>query len=81
MKELTFYKHSNGKEPVKAWLEQLDVSMRLRILSRLTRIENGNYGDFKKIDDEISELRFNFGSGYRIYFTEVNNIIILLLNA
>ena len=81
MKELIFYKHINGKEPVKTWLEELDVGMRLRILSRLTRVENGNYGDFKKIDDVISELRFNFGSGYRIYFTEIDDVLILLLCA
>ena len=49
---------------------------------RLTRIEqDDNFGDFKKIDNELSELRFNYGSGYRIYYTEVDNIVVLLLNA
>ena len=43
--------------------------------------EDDNFGDFKKIDNELSELRFNFGSGYRIYYTEVDNIVVLLLNA
>ncbi|MBQ8168383.1 addiction module killer protein [bacterium] len=33
------------------------------------------------MDNEISELRFNFGSGYRVYYTEVDNIIILLINS
>lgn len=46
----------------------------------MLRLEQGNFGDFKKIDDEISEIRFLFGSGYRIYFTQINNTIVLLIN-
>ena len=46
----------------------------------MTRLLENNFGDHKKIDNEISELRFNFGSGYRIYYTEVDNIIVLLIN-
>lgn len=46
----------------------------------MLRIEQGNFGDCKKIDDEISEIRFMFGSGYRIYYTQINNTIVLLIN-
>ena len=64
------------------WLKILDKPFRTRIQDRLTRIEqDDNFGDYKKIDNELSELRFNFGSGYRIYYTEINNIVVLLLNA
>ena len=41
----------------------------------------GNLGDFKVLDNEISELRCSFGAGYRIYFSEIEEIIILLLCA
>lgn len=82
MKEIIFYIHSNGKKPVEIWLKSLDISIRKRIFRRISRIEeNGNFGDYKKLDEDISELRFNFGSGYRIYFAEVGDIIVLLLNA
>ncbi len=81
MKEIKYYKHTNNKEPVKEWLCNLDYSIYSRILKRLLYIENGNFGDYKKLDEDISELRFNFGSGYRIYFTEIDNIIVLLLCA
>ena len=37
----------------------------------------GNYGDYKSVGDGVLELRFN--QGFRIYFTEVDNVIILLL--
>ena len=82
MKAIEYYKHTNNKCPVVEWLKNIDNSFRIRILNRILRIEqNDNFGDFKKIDNEISELRFNFGSGYRIYYTETNNTVVLLLNA
>jgi len=79
VKEIKFFKIEN-KEPVKEWLDSLDLVIQARIYSRFSRVQEGNYGDYKRLS-EISELRFKFGSGYRIYFTEVNNVILLLLNA
>lgn len=82
MKEILFYQHTNNKIPIVEWFKSLDKPFRARVQDRLTRIEqDDNFGDFKKLDDEISELRFKFGSGYRVYYTEVDNIVILLLNA
>lgn len=75
-----FVKLENGEEPCLKWLTSLDKVTKARIKSRLTRLLEGNFGDFKKIDDEISELRFKFGSGYRIYYTEIDNVIVLLIN-
>jgi len=74
------YLKSNNKEPLSDWLKTLDNITRKRILQRLLRLEEGNFRDFKKIDDELSEIRFLFGSGYRIYFTQLNNIVLLLIN-
>lgn len=82
MKEIQFYKHTNGKVIIVEWMKKLDPSFRLRIQNRLNRIEeDDNFGDYKRIDDSISELRFNFGSGYRIYYSELDDVIVLLLNA
>ncbi len=71
---------SNGKVPFTDWFNSLDKPIKARIQSRLTRLLENNFGDCKKIDKEISELRLNFGSGYRIYYTEINSIIVLLIN-
>lgn len=54
--------------------------MRKRINQRILRFEDGNFGDFKKLSDDISELRFPFGKGYRVYYTEIENTIVLLIN-
>lgn len=50
-----------------------------RVSERIGRLMVGYYGDFKKIDNDLSELRLKFGSGYRIYFSEINNVIVLLI--
>ena len=81
MKEILTYKTITGKCPFDDQFYKLDKTTQARIEKRLERVEEGNYGDFKRIDNDISELRFTFGSGYRIYFTEANDIIIILLCA
>ena len=70
----------NGSAPVIDWLNSLDNTIRKRIIQRILRIEEGNFGDYKKISNEISELRFSFGKGYRIYYAENKNKIILLIS-
>lgn len=70
----------NGKAPVIDWLNSLDSITRKRISQRILRIEEGNFGDYKTLSDDISELRFSFGKGYRVYYTEINNTIVLLIN-
>jgi len=79
MKELKILTLKNNKRPLDLWIDSLDNSMQYRILDRLSRLQEGYYGDFKMIDSEIKELRLKFGSGYRIYFHETKDTIILLL--
>ena len=62
------------------WLAKLkDATTRNRLLARLDRIETGNFGDFKQVDNNLFELRFFFGSGLRIYYTIRNGQVVLLL--
>lgn len=81
MKEIIAYKTLTGKCPYDDWFYKLDKSIQARVEKRLERVEEGNYGDYKKLDENISELRFKFGAGYRIYFAESNDIIVILLCA
>lgn len=78
--EIKYLKLKNGKAPVIEWLNSLDGSFRKRINQRILRIEEGNFGDHKKLSEDIYELRFDFGKGYRIYYAEINGTIILLIN-
>ncbi|MDR1169166.1 MAG: type II toxin-antitoxin system RelE/ParE family toxin [Heliobacteriaceae bacterium] len=70
----------NEKSPFADWFKSLDKSARKRIEIRLNRICENNFGDCKKIEPEISELRLKFGSGYRIYYNEIDEMTVLLLN-
>ena len=81
MKQIKFYKLPNGKEPVKEWLLDLDNSLRVKVIRRIERIYDDNFGDYKQLDSNLYELRFTLGKGYRIYYTIQNEVIVLLLNA
>jgi len=79
-KEVIVYKLPNGEEPLSAWINEIkDSSNRARIKTRLARILTGNLGDCKYLKDGISELRFKFSSGYRVYYSELDNVLLLLL--
>ena len=79
-KTLTVYQDANGNEPFTNWLNSLrDVQGRKRIGTRLRRLEQGNYGDCEPIGEGLSELRMFFGPGYRVYFGEEGDNIVLLL--
>jgi putative addiction module killer protein len=56
-----------------------DQRAQVRIAARLRQAEAGNLGDWKSVGGEISELRVNFGPGYRLYFTRREKILIVML--
>lgn len=79
-KQVIVYARENGKEPFTEWLYGLkDVIGRKRILARVSRLQQGNFGDCESVGNGVSELRLFFGVGYRVYFGEKNNQIIVLL--
>lgn len=63
------------------WLESLDITTISRVLARLARVEMGNLGDHSSVGDGINELRLFFGSGYRIYYMQQGQQLIILLCA
>ncbi len=80
-KELIVYQTETEKEPFNEWLDGLkDAKTRVRILSRLDRVEQGYYGDSKAVGEDVFELRYFFGAGYRFYFAEDGDTIVLLLS-
>ena len=56
-----------------------DPRVKVKILARLNRIENGNFGDFKQISTNLFELRLFFAGGLRIYYTIQDDKLVLLL--
>lgn len=74
------YQDEQGNEPFTNWLESIkDRVTQARIRQRLRRIELGNLGDHRSVGDGVFELRLHFGPGYRVYYGQVGDEIILLL--
>ncbi|GAV19789.1 hypothetical protein MMIC_P0747 [Mariprofundus micogutta] len=62
------------------WFSRLrDIRAKARIDIRIRRLSLGNPGDVKPIGDGVSELRIDVGKGYRVYFVQRGNLLIVLL--
>ena len=73
------YKLRSTKQYDKWFSKLKESSIKIRVLARLNRVENGNFGDFKQIGPGLYELRFFFGAGLRIYYTIMNSKVVFLL--
>ena len=62
------------------WIDKLqDIRARARILARIERLAMGNPGDVKAVGEGISELRIDYGPGYRVYYTQHGRSLVILL--
>lgn len=62
------------------WLDGLrDARAKARILVRLRRLSLGNFGDWKSVGSGVSELRVDYGPGYRVYLTRQGDSVVILL--
>lgn len=63
------------------WFRQLkDIRAAARIQMRLDRLAAGNPGDVKPVGGGISELRIDYGPGYRVYYQQRGDVLIVLLH-
>lgn len=80
LKTVTVYVDRNGNEPFTNWLMGLrDRKGRQKIETRLRRLESSLYGDCKSVGEGVLELRIFYGAGYRVYFGEENDNLVILL--
>ena len=62
------------------WIDGLhDIRARARILVRIERLAAGNPGDVKGVGEGVSELRIDYGPGYRVYYKKQGRKVIILL--
>ena len=62
------------------WIDTLnDIRTRARILVRIERLAAGNPGDVKPVGEGVSELRINYGPGYRVYYKKHGQKVVILL--
>ena len=62
------------------WLDGLhDIRARARILVRIERLAAGNPGDVRSVGEGVSELRIDYGPGYRVYYKQYGRTVVILL--
>jgi putative addiction module killer protein len=77
---LEYYLDDNGEAPFTKWLEALrDRVAFSRIAVRLDRMQAGNFGVVKALGDGVSELKIDYGPGYRVYYAMSGKRVVLLL--
>ena len=63
-----------------SWLDGLrDVRARARVLVRVERLAAGNPGDVRPVGEGVSEMRIDYGPGYRVYFKRQDRTVVVLL--
>ena len=78
-REILIFETADGRQPFPDWMETLvDNPVYGVILTRLDRLEDGNLGDCRPVGEGVHELRIDWGPGYRVYFGEDGDLIILL---
>ena len=79
-REIHDYISPDGRVPFKEWLNSLqDGKTQTVILNRINRVRLGNLGDCKHLGEGVYELRIHYGPGYRVYFGELEDVIVILL--
>ena len=79
-RDIQRYSTPDGKVPFSEWLDSLrDLKAKFKIDRRLDRVGTGNFGDYRVVGEGVYELRINYGPGYRVYFGQVEETIVLLL--
>ena len=79
-KEVIVFRTRSGDVPFEAWLNDLaDKKATARVLARVARVRQGNLGDWKSVGEGVSELRVDYGPGYRVYFGQSGQTLVVLL--
>ena len=79
-KQVIYYVTCDGKCPYLDWLSSLDAMTKDIVNNRVERLQVGLKGDWKRLaNSKLSELRISYGQGYRVYYRELNFLIILIV--
>lgn len=78
--EVVHYVSASGIDAYQEWLDGIrDVGTRVRIARQVERVKHGNFGDHKFERAGVWAIRLNFGPGYRVYYSVVGEMLVLLL--
>ena len=79
MPTLRVYQRVDGSSSFRRWFDDLDDTAHARVTRHLTRLEQGNTSNVKGVGEGVSELKIDFGPGYRVYFGMDGRMLVILL--
>ena len=80
VKRIEIYEREDGRRPFSEWIESIDETVQMKILAFIDRVAlGGSKKNVRPVGKGVFEIKINYGPGYRVYFGELENIIILLL--
>jgi putative addiction module killer protein len=68
-----------GSSPFAAWFQTLDAAAAAKVTTAIHRLELGNFSNVKGVGAGVFEYRIDFGPGYRVYFGEDGDAVVILL--
>ena len=78
--QIKLFRTFDGKRPFVEWFDSIrDRRAKQKIQVRLDRLSLGNFGDHHRVGEGVTELRIDYGPGYRIYFGFDGNSLVVLL--
>ncbi|TBR20698.1 type II toxin-antitoxin system RelE/ParE family toxin [bacterium] len=77
--ELRRYRDSDGRCPFSEWISGLDDPTAARVMAYVDRMKGGNFGKSKPVGSGVSELKIDFGPGFRVYYVRDGDVIVVLL--
>jgi putative addiction module killer protein len=78
-REIRIFETAAGRKPFSDWMDTLvDEEIYGVILTRIDRVEDGNFGDCEPVGSGVHELKIDVGPGYRVYFGCDGEFVILL---
>jgi putative addiction module killer protein len=77
--KLRTYLDEQGRSPFENWILDLDEQAQAKVAIALSRLERGNASNVETVGEGVSELKLNWGPGYRVYLRYDGKTIVILL--
>jgi putative addiction module killer protein len=79
MPEIRYYVAPGGVQPFAEWFADIEPVARAKVTRAIARLEQGNDSNVKSVGEGVLEYRINFGPGYRVYFGQDGDALVILL--
>ena len=70
---------TEGKSPFSKWFDDLNAEAAAKITKAMYRLANGNFSNVESVGEGVHEYKIHFGPGYRIYFGQDSDTLVILL--